>query len=95
MRTIYIDDELKCHVSNNGSMTAIETDFFDGKCDEWIECYRFVPEDREWENADGVVFSGMVAPWKPLAYSEQRKYERQLLAEYETVINELYSEVTN
>ena len=42
MRVIYIDSEFKCHTSNDGNMTAVETDFFDGKCDEFIEgfCYK-------------------------------------------------------
>lgn len=41
MRTIYIDSENKCHTENDGTMKAVETDFFDGKCDFYIEghCY--------------------------------------------------------
>ena len=27
---IYIDADFKCHVSDDGTMTAVETDFFDG-----------------------------------------------------------------
>lgn len=85
MRTIYIDSEFKCHVNNNGTMTAVETSFFDGKCAEFIEGYRFVPHGENWTRSDGVVFTGeMIAPWRP--YSElnaaQRRYEKQLLAEY-------------
>lgn len=82
---IYIDSDYKCHASNDGTMTAVETDYFAGKCDTYIEGYRFIPEGEHWTRADGVVFSGeMLAPWKP--YSEldeaQRDYERQMLAEY-------------
>ena len=33
MKKIYIDNGFKCHVTDDGTMTAIETDFFDGKCD--------------------------------------------------------------
>lgn len=85
MRTIYIDSAFKCHVSNADGMTAIETNFFDGKCDTFIEGYRFVPSGETWVRDDGVVFRGeMITPWKP--YSEldaaQREYERQLLSEY-------------
>ena len=73
MRTIYIDAEFKCHVTDDGTMTAVETDVFDGKCDAFIEGYCY--DDR-----DGV----QVYPWKD--YNEldnaQREYERQLLAEY-------------
>ena len=97
MKTIYIDHEFKCHVTNDGTMTAVETAFFDGKCDAFIEGYRFVPSGESWTRSDGVVFHGeMVSPWKDYAEldSAQREYERQLLAEYESLINELYSEVT-
>lgn len=63
--TIYIDSECKCHTEPADGLTAIETDFFDGKCRTFIEGYRFVPEGQEWTRSDGVVFKGeMVAPWK-------------------------------
>ena len=85
MRTIYIDTEFKCHITDDGTMTAIETDFFDGKCDAYIEGYRFVPDGEVWEKEDGSVFRGeMIAPWRDYAELEraQMAYERQLLAEY-------------
>lgn len=97
MRTIYIDSDYKCHVSNDGTMTVVETDFFDGKCDGFVEGYRFVPNGESWTRSDGVVFEGeMVAPRKDYAELEsaQRDYERQLLAEYEALINERYEEAT-
>ena len=86
MKTIYIDFDFKCHTANDGTMTAVETDVFDGMCDAYIEGYRFVPSGSAWTRSDGVVFTGeMVSSWKP--YSEldaaQREYERQLLAVYE------------
>lgn len=84
MRTIYIDSECKCHVTDDGTMTAVETDFFDGRCDAFIEGYRFVPEGESWTREDGVVFQGeMIAPWKDYAELDnaQREYERQLLKE--------------
>ena len=85
MRIIYIDTEYKCHVVNDGTMTAVETDFFDGKCDEYIEGYRFVPDGAVWEKEDGSVFQGeMIAAWRPFEELERAQvaYERQLLAEY-------------
>lgn len=39
MKTIYIDSEFKCHTTNDGTMIAVETDFFDGKCDAFVEGY--------------------------------------------------------
>lgn len=89
MKTIYIDSDFKCHVTNDGTMTAVETDFFDGKCDTFIEGYRFVPAGESWTRSDGIVFQGeMISPWKP--YNEldaaQREYERQKLADAETAL---------
>lgn len=65
---IYIDNDVKCHVTDDGSMRAVETDFFDGKCQEYIEGYRFIPHGETWTRADGAVFRGeMLSPWKPYA----------------------------
>ena len=96
--TIYIDNEFKCHTTNpDGAFREFETDFFDGKCTAFVEGYRFVPKNESWVNEDSVVFCGdMIAPWKP--YNEldavQRAYERERIAEYESLIDELYAEVT-
>lgn len=84
MRRIYIDSENHCHVADDVNMTAVETDFFDGMCDAVVEGYCYEIENNA------------VYPWKP--YSQlmtvQREYERRLLAEYESLIDALYSEVT-
>ena len=92
MRTIYVDFEFKCHAFNDGTMTAVETDFFDGKCDAFIEGYRFVPSGESWMRSDGTIFNGeMISPWK--SYDEldnaQREYEKQLLVQYEAELTEL------
>lgn len=81
MRMIYLDSDYKCHLVNDGTMTSVSTDAFDGKCDVFVEGYRFVPSGSSWTREDGVVFDGeMVSPWKP--YDEidqaQRTYEREL-----------------
>lgn len=91
MRTIYIDSEFKCHATNDGTMTEVETDCFDGKCNAFIEGYRFVPAGESWTREDGKVFTGeMVTPWKDhtilAAYQEQ--YEANL-AEIEDMRNAL------
>ena len=95
---IYIDKDYKCHVENDGTMTAVETDFFEGKCDDYIEGFRFVPAGESWTRSDGVVFEGeMASPC--VDYSElvraQRDHEQSLLAEYEALVDELYAEVTS
>lgn len=82
---VYIDSEYKCHVADDGTMTAVETDLFDGKCAEYIEGFRFVPSGESWTRSDGAKFDGeMIAPWKPYAELDvaQREYEKQMLAEY-------------
>ena len=81
--TIYIDSDYKCHVSTADGRRAVETNFFDGKCAEWIESYRFVPEGDTWMREDGEEFRGeMVSPWKDLgeAYAAQTAYVEQQLS---------------
>ena len=74
--TIYIDSDYKCHVSAAEGRRAVETDAFNGKCPEWIESFRFVPEGETWTRGDGEVFTNMVSPWKDLgeAYAAQAAY---------------------
>lgn len=80
MRTIYIDSEFYCHTTNpDGSYQAVETNFFDGKCDTFVEGHSYKPYGEK---------GYAIMPWKP--YSEldaaQRAYERQLIAEYEATL---------
>ena len=90
---IYIDAEFRCHTTNpDGDFREVEHHFFDGKCNAFIEGYRFVPEDESWTRSDGVVFTGeMIAPWKD--YSEldsaQRAYEQALIADMQNALNTL------
>lgn len=87
---IYIDSEYRCHVTNpDGIFREVETDFFDGKCAEFIGGYCFIPDGERWTREDGVVFHGeMVSPWKP--YSEldaaQRQYEREQAADMQAAL---------
>ena len=91
--TIYIDSDYKCHTSNtDGTYTAVETDYFDGKCATFIEGYRFVPAGAVWTRSDGAVFHGeMISPWKDWQELDtaQRTYERQMLASYESALSEI------
>ena len=83
--TIYIDDDYKCHTSQADGLTAVETDTFDGKCRQYIEGYRFVPNGEIWVREDGEVFEGeMIAPW--------RDYE--LLAEFQAIYEEEQTKAT-
>ena len=87
MKTIYMDSDFKCRTVGDGTLTAAETDFFDGKCDEFVEGYRFVPTGQCWTREDGAVFYGeMAAPWKPWQALDkaQREYERELVSQLQT-----------
>lgn len=81
---VYVDSEFRCHVTDDGTMTAVETDFFDGKCAAYIDGYRFVPAGEHWTREDGTQFPGeMVAPWKDWQelIASQRAYELASLDE--------------
>lgn len=80
--TIYIDADYKCHTTPGDGLTSVETDYFDGKCQAYIDGYRFVPSGQTWTRLDGVVFQGeMVCPWKPWQELDaaQRAYEQEQL----------------
>lgn len=91
--TIYLDSYFKCHVTNpTGEYREIEIDFFNGKCDEFIEGYRYIPEGEMWTRPDGKVFIGkMTMPWKP--YNElddaQCEYEMRHISEYSSALSEI------
>lgn len=90
---IFIDKDFTCHISDDGTMTAIETDFFDGKCDKFVEGYRFVPSGESWTREDSEIFEGeMIAPWQD--YNEldnaQREYEIEKLADAENALAILF-----
>lgn len=77
--TIYVDSLYRCHRENDGTMTAVETDFFNGKCDAFVEGYCY-------DTSKGYT---QIYPWKPFDELDaaQREYEKQLLDEYETALS--------
>ena len=89
--TIYIDSDYKCYTSEADGRRAVETNFFDGNCPEWIESFRFVPEGETWTREDGEEFLGeMIAPWKDLgdAYAAQTAYVTAQNTQYEAALTE-------
>lgn len=65
---IYIDEAFRCHMQAGEGMTEAESAFFDGKCEAFIEAYRFVPKGSVWRREDGAVFHGeMIAPHADMA----------------------------
>lgn len=64
--TIYIDKEYRCYTDNEAGRRKFEVAAFDGKCRQYIEGYRYIPESEQWTREDGVVFNGiMVSPAVP------------------------------
>ena len=63
MRTIYLDAEYRCFTQPGEGRRAVETDEFDGRAEEDINRFRFIPDGESWQRGDGVVFRGiMIAP---------------------------------
>lgn len=89
---IYIDNECKCHAAAVDGLREFDVSFFDGKCDTFIEGYRFIPDGESWTRPDGEAFVGeMISPWKDYAELDaaQRAYERQLMEDMKAALNEL------
>ena len=66
--------EFKCHATNpDSTFREVESEFFDGKCAEFIEGYCY-------DDSKGYV---QIYPWKPFRDLDiaQRKYEKQQLEE--------------
>jgi hypothetical protein len=77
---IYIDNDYKCHITNNGDMREFNVSFFDGKCADYIEGHRYVPQDETWIRSDGIEFKGgMIAPFVDAKKLEkaQLTYEKE------------------
>lgn len=95
---IYTDEERRCHISDpQGTFQEFDVPFFDGKCQTFLEGYRYCPLGESYTRADGEVFHGeCIVPWKP--YSElaaaQREYEKQKLLKLETNQIELNTSYT-
>lgn len=96
--TIYIDNDYKCHLSDDGTRRAFELPFFDSKCAEFVEGYRYVPSGETWTRADGQVFAGeMISPCKnysqlaaiQTAADRTQAQAQQTIDEYEQALTEI------
>lgn len=79
-----INYQCYCHQPMKNCL-IVETDFFDGKCKEYIEGYRFIPEGHSWTRSDNKIFKGpVIMPWRSLKELEnaQFAYERIKMEEY-------------
>lgn len=76
---VYIDNNYKCHLTDDGTMQSVDVKFFDGKCKSFVEGYRYVPNGTTWTREDGEIFTGeMITPWRDSA----------LLAEFQAIYDE-------
>lgn len=95
---IYIDNDYKCHLSDDGTRRAFDVPFFDGKCMEFIEGYRYVPSGETWTRADGQTFRGeMIVSWRDYsqiseiqtAVDRAQAQAQQTINEYEQALTEI------
>lgn len=52
MKTIYLDSNFMCHLTDDGTMIAVQTEALDHLCNNAIELIRFVPEGLTWTRPD-------------------------------------------
>ena len=93
MTKVFIDDVYACFTENADGRREVESDFFDGKCKELIECFKFVPLGESYTDEYGLTHADGVA-WNVkdvdgLVGSAQRTYELHLIAEYEQALSEI------
>ena len=93
--TIYIDNDYKCHAAPGEGLREFDVPFFDNKCKEFIEGYRYVPAGEEWTREDGMIFTGvMITPW--IDYRElivyQVQYLEDQLADADRALEVLYGD---
>lgn len=85
MKTIYIDSDFKCHITNDGTMTETQHEFFNDKCDAFIEGYCYEPDNMKFY------------PWKsyPELSAAQAQYELDMAeaaAAYQEGVNSVYDQ---
>lgn len=88
VETIYVDSLHHCNRDDDGAMTAIQTDFFTGRCDTFVEGYCFESDTGNGEK---------IYPWKP--YNElaaaQAQYELDIAeaaAAYQEGVDSAYDQ---
>lgn len=107
MKTVFIDSNFMCHAASGAGLLPIQTDFFDGRCDTFINGYRFVPDGMQWMREDGVIFKGemvsSVVDYRILQAAQEEFESAQAIivdlaeyaagVEYENALNALGMEV--
>lgn len=90
---IYIDNEHKCHVENDGTMREFDVPaLFDGQCKEFIEGFCYYPPEEEYiRPLDGHRFpGGLTFAWRDYNDLEKAQiiYERNLAKEALSILVE-------
>lgn len=95
MKTIYLDSNYMCHISNNGTMQEVQTDIFDSMCEKAIECYRFIPEGQVWKKTETITLHGPFIQAVTESSLIQQQYEiddDKYTQELGALIDEIYNE---
>lgn len=94
---ICIDDNYRCYPTNpDGTFREFDVPFFDGKCQTFIEGFRYCPPGESYTNDKGESFPGESwGAWKPYPELEaaQAQYERdmaELQEAYQEGVNSAY-----
>lgn len=83
---VYLDTENRCHTVNDGTMSAVEDSFFDGKCAAYIEGYKL-------EEPDGLRRIYPVIDSRVLeAYQKQYEADAAELKDADAALSELGGE---
>lgn len=89
---VYLDTEYKVHAEAGTDYMTIADAFFDNKCPNLVESYRYVPAEATWTRDDGAEFTGeMITPWRDIHQydDEQLAYEYNLLSQYEKALSSI------
>lgn len=85
---VYLGTDFKVYGTLADDRTAFEDSFFDNKCTNLVESYRYIPVGETWIREDGEKFTGMIAPWRDIRQydGEQSQYLfNQLIATQEAL----------
>lgn len=93
---IYLDNDFRCHLENDGTMMEYETMFFNGKCKSFIEGYYCFPAGQTWTNEYGETFGGGEMIFPAIDYSILANYQEQyeqLQTEHLNELGQLIEEI--
>ena len=84
---VFIDKDYKCHTKNLANYRLVNVPYFDGKCETFIEGFRYIPNGEKYKKETGEIITGKaLLPFKDLILLEtiQRLYEEFLVYKAET-----------